>query len=406
MIALQIKNCDIVFSASEVKKDANLVALAILGYDLKKPISFDRINAPDDFKEKLEYYLPIWKECKEFIEQGVPLWQVADAVKSDNILSALVDTYRVPIEGTKEQIENKAMLCLTKQTAYRKLRKAVAKEEHFLQDLAKAIKVGEIPSNAVPGFTELYREAYSRICMIRAFKRKEFNGKVVGSEKNMWVGMNLDRLVTYLAETNQQSPTDDLLDDIKQMKKNCQTKIDTDFCDGYFKFMEYVRSGEKFVLRDLQTYNVVHLCKKLAEALPHKYYKQFYSTIIGDPWFRCSRNTSRFLFAMCISEIKKQFEEQMGITIKKLHFGVKEKTQYYRFKLIDEDRWHTAETEAEAKIVAKALQKEIEEIQLVDPRKFKAIEILDSNGSPIEHSVDEDGDWAKAEPVSNYFNEL
>lgn len=410
MIALRSDNDDIILTQGEVNKayaNAKLLALAILGLDLKKPIGFDRANVPDNFLELFHYYLKLWKDMDELLSDGVPEWEVREAVKSDKILITLLDARKEPLYGTKEYIENRATeLCVTKQTKYRKQKKATAREERFIQDLAKAIKVGEIPHKSVPEFTDLYKDAWSRICMIRLYKRKILeNGKKVGNEKNQWVGMNLQRLVQYLAETNPYEPIEDLQDDIKTLKRTCQTKIDTDFCEGYFKFQEFVRSGEQLMLRDLQTFNVVHLLKGLCQALPHRYYKQFYETLIYDPWLRCSRNTGRFIFSMCLSEIKKSFEQKLKITIKKLHFSTKEKIPYYRFKFVNEDNWHSAETEMEAKVVAEWLGREIESIERVEP-KYKALEILDSGGCPIEHYVDSEGDWAKSEPRANYFNEL
>lgn len=305
--------------------------------------------------------------------------------------------------GTTMQIEKHAKLCLTKQNKYRRLKKATSKEEKYLKDLPLAIQKGEIPIASIPKFAEYYQDAYSRICMIRVFKRKEINGKVVGSEKNQWTGFKLARLVTYMAEENEQTPTAEFLDTLKQLRMHCSTTVDKDFCDGILEFQTLVSSAEKLKLQDKYTFNVAITLKDLAKALPPKYYPIFYKSLVDYPWLRCSKHTGILIYKILINELANMWKPKMDYKLKFLYFPKNIKSEYYRFSLEKTPKVaHTCETEAEANIVAKVYNDKIVKIDLIKPAEFNALDVVDSGGEIIPYKLTElDNEWTQAENLVN-----
>jgi hypothetical protein len=231
--------------------------------------------------------------------------------------------------------------------------------------------------------------------MLRTAVKKEFNGKVAfAGQKNTFVGPALVRLVQYISEEFPVEPTEDFKLLMKELKGKVTMQIDQSFASESFKFLEYVQE-DVLVLRDIQTFNVVNI-KALAKALPEDQYKNFYKTLCVQPWMRCSSNSMKFLYKYFSNKLIEMWEERLCIKLPKiLHLGKVKKEIYYRFILAcDTDgKWHTAETEAIARLVAKEFKSEITTLEEVNPNQHKSIDIRNLDGVVIKAVVKWDGDW-------------
>lgn len=297
-------------------------------------------------------------------------------------------------------VQQKAKLCVTKETKYRRNRKAIKKERRYELALKQQLEVGKIPENALTAFEELYQDAFSRISMVRKYPRKEYKGKVVGSQKSQYVGPSLNRLVTYIAELYPQEPSDRLKTLLKDMFNRCATKVDKNFCEDIFEFQDYVMSNETLTLRDHTTYNI-YLLKGLKTALPEKHYDEFIATLAEDPWVRCTGATSKVLWRIFLELLKQHWERETGIVARDVYLGSIQREEFVRFKLSTDkkDGWHTAETDGVARLVAKALNAEITEIETVNPHERKSFEIRDSKNAIVRATLVDGGIWQQAEII-------
>jgi hypothetical protein len=293
---------------------------------------------------------------------------------------------------TFDFFEERAKVSDAANKTYKKLRRATKKDARFELAFQKALNLAKIPTDAEVAFRELYLDIYSRVCMIRTYKRKEFNGKVLGTPTNTFAGTNLPRLIKFCVEEMPVEPDPDIADIIRQIKRQSIINVSEDTLEGYFEFLE--PTNEKLILRDYQSYNISGIAK-LACAIPKYAHGKFLESLAEEPWLRCSSSTGQFLFRMAKKRICKWVEKKSGIIINNLHLPVKEKINFIKFKLDSDDRWHTATTRAEAELVAKTLNKQVMDIKEVSNKTFKKVEVVDGNGCPIPASY---RGWEDVEP--------
>lgn len=295
---------------------------------------------------------------------------------------------------TSDFFRAKAERCKTAETKYRRIRRAIKKETRFDNAWEEQLKLSPIPEKAQAQFHEVYSDAFSRISMLATYERNSFGGK----PSTKFVGPNLKRMIDYLIDELGEQENAELSSLLKDLKS--AMRVDSEFCTGgetpMFHFLDYVHYDEKLTLRDITTHNVLML-KKLVMVFPKDKIEAFKNTLATEPWLRATDRTYKLLWQTLNELILKLWTDRTGLNLKGIHLGKREKEVYVRFKLASDsdDKWHTAETEAVARIAARAFNSEIIDIQEVDPAKHKSFEIRDEREGVIEALINPDGDWGK-----------